>query len=185
MMPAARGDGPDRRDERVRRGNALVAGAVAVALLAGCGGSSGSGSGGNGGSRNSGPPLSVSAWKQKVNSICASVTTRSKAVPTPSSPADLQGYLKKLQTIGNSEIAQLKTVNPPAKYADGQKAVIADLTAIWGKLGSLLDKGLSGSDLVKAAQDFGSTIQGPAQDYLTRTRAAGLSSCILNTANAG
>jgi hypothetical protein len=120
-----------------------------------------------------------------VNAICASVTKQSRAVTPPSSPSDLHGYLKKLEAIGNSEIAQLKAITPPAKFADGQKAVISDLTEIWGKLGTLLGKGLSGTDLVNAARDFGSTIQHPAQDYLSRTRAAGLSSCVLNTSSAG
>src|SRR5438309_2066906 len=114
-------------ERKMKRVHALLAVAVAAALLAGCGGSgSGSSSGGK--------PLTVSAWKQKVNSICASVTKQSRAVPTPAAPADLEGYLKKLRSIGLSEIAQLKGVTPPAQFADGQKAVISDLTTIWDKL---------------------------------------------------
>lgn len=56
---------------------------------------------------------------------------------------------------------------------------MGDLSTIWGKLGSLIDQGLSGTKLITAAQQFGSQIQTPARDYLTKTKAAGLASCIL------
>jgi hypothetical protein len=181
MMGAARGDRPGSDGGHVRRRHPLAA-AVAAVLLAGCGGGSTPATSGSGGS---GKPLAVGAWKHKVNAICASVTKQSRAVPAPSSPDGLESYLKKLKAIGDAEIARLETITPPAQYARGQRAVIADLTAIWGTLGSLLHKRLSGADLIKAAQSFGTTIRRPAEDYLARTRAAGLSSCILTPASAG
>lgn len=156
----------------MRRVHGLLVAAATVALLAGCGGSS---------SSSSGKPLSVSAWKQKVDGICASVTKQSQALKKPTTPADLQPYLKKLQNIGNSEIAQLKAVNPPSQFAAGQKAVIGDLSTIWSKLGSVIDQNLTGSKLLQAAQEFGTQVQAPAKDYLARTKAAGLTSCILTT----
>jgi hypothetical protein len=159
----------------MRRIQLLIATAAMAVLIAGCG-SSGSSSSGAGGK-----PLSVAAWKQKINAICASVTKQSQAVPKPSTPAALPAFLKKLDGYGNAEIAQIKAVNPPAQFAAGQKAVVNDLTIIWGKLGSLLDQNLSGHALVTAAQKFGTDVQGPATDYLNRTKAAGLTSCILNT----
>jgi hypothetical protein len=109
------------------------------------------------------------------------VTKKSQALAKPTTPAGLTSYLKKLETIGNSEIAQLKTINPPAQFASGQTAVINDLSTIWSKLGSVIDQGLSGTKLLQAAQQFGSSIKAPSTDYLHRTRAAGLTSCILTT----
>jgi outer membrane murein-binding lipoprotein Lpp len=156
----------------MRRTRMLLGAAIVATLLVGCGSSS---------SSSAGKPLSVAAWKQKINSICASVTKQSQAVAKPTTPAELPAFLKKLDGYGNSEIAQIKAVDPPAQFAAGQTAVVSDLTAIWGKLGSLISQNQSGPALVKAAQQFGAQVQKPASDYLTRTKAAGLSSCILNT----
>jgi hypothetical protein len=159
------------RRNRVRRLQALLAVAAAAAAVAGCGGSS-----------SSSTPLSPTAWKQKVNSICADVTQKSRAVPKPSTPSELPGFLKKLEGYGNDEIAQIKALNPPSQYSNAQKAIVSDLGTIWGKLGSLINQGLTGTKLIAAAQQFGTQIQTPAKDYLTQTRAAGLTSCILTTA---
>jgi len=155
----------------VKRVHALLALAATSAALAGCGSSSSSG----------GTQLSAGAWKQKVNSICADITKKSQAVPQPSQPSDLPGFLKKLEGYGHDEISQLKALNPPSQFADTQQAIVGDLSTIWGKLGSLIDQGLSGTKLIAAAQQFGSQIQTPARDYLTKTKAAGLASCILTT----
>ena len=174
MIRAARAvadGGRDLRRNTVKRVPVLLATAVVAAILGGCGGSS-----------SSGTPLSASAWKAKVNSICADITKKSQAVAKPTQPSDLQGFLKKLEGYGNDEIAQIKALNPPSQFADTQKAIVSDLSTIWGKLGSLIDQGLTGSKLLSETQQFGSQIQTPAKDYLTRTKAAGLASCILTTA---
>jgi hypothetical protein len=161
----------------MRRTQVLLITGVVAALLAGCGGSSKSSSSGTAASA----PLSVSAWKKKINSICSTMTQRSNGLSKPVAPGDLPGFIQRIVGYGNDEIAQIKAVTPPAQFAAGQQKVVGDLTAIWDAFGSLLGQHLSGTDLAKATNQLPAKILGPAKDYVARTKAAGLSSCVLNT----
>jgi hypothetical protein len=165
----------------MRRTHALLMAAVVALLLAGCGSSAKSSSTGGSSANVASAPLSASAWKQKINSICSSMTQKSNALTKPAGPSDLSPFIQKIVAYGNDEVAQIKAVTPPAQFAAGQQKVVGDLTAIWGAFGSLLGRHLSGTDLAKAANRLPSKILAPAKDYIARTRAAGLSSCVLNT----
>jgi hypothetical protein len=185
----------------MRKAWALLALVVAAALIAGCGSSSSSTTTSGAAASTSatsptsstsattsttaatatatGAQLSETAWKAKINSICAGVTAQGVKIARPTSLTGIQNYLQQIVNVGNSEIAQIKAVNPPAKFAAGQQAVVADLTTIYGKLQDVLNKHLSGAALAAAFKAYPAQIQSAATDYVTRSKAAGLTSCVV------
>jgi hypothetical protein len=161
----------------MRRAHTVLAVAAITALLAGCGSSGSSSSGG--GSGKASPALSAAAWKQKINGICASMTAQSNALTKPTTTAQLKPFIQKIVDYANAEIAKIKSVTPPAQFATGQQQVVSDLTTVFGAMQAVLKKPLSATSF--AAQLKAPAVQQAARDYVARSRAAGLSSCILAT----
>jgi hypothetical protein len=154
----------------MRRVHGLIAATAVAALLAGCG------SGSSHGARVS-PPLTVAAWKQKINEICGATTARSNALPKPLAAAELIPFVQKIVTYGDAEISQIKRVRPPSQLAAGQRQVVFDLTTIFGGLQALLSKHMTPAAFATATRT--PAVQHAAQDYVARSKAAGLSSCVL------
>jgi hypothetical protein len=163
----------------------LAAAAIGASILAGCGGSSflgSGGAGGSGGSGGSGGPastgqLTAAQWKVKVNSICSAMTAKTNALVKPTRASQLKPYVQKILDLAHSEIAQLQAIKAPAQFAAGQRAVVSDLSTVFAGLQSLLKKPLT-------ATTFAATLRSPAalraaRDYVERSRAAGLPSCVL------
>jgi hypothetical protein len=98
-------------------------------------------------------------------------------VPKPTDPAHLQSFVQKIINIGNDEIAKIKAVNPPAAFKAGQAQVVVDLTAIYSGLQKIIDQHLAPTALSQAFNGYSASVKGPAQDYVNRSRAAGLTSC--------
>jgi hypothetical protein len=96
----------------------------------------------------------------------------------PTSTSQFQSYLQQIVNLGNGEIAQIKAVNPPAAFKAGQQAVIADLTNIYSALQRILDRHLSPTGLAQAFRSYPASIQGASADYIKRSKAAGLTSCV-------
>jgi hypothetical protein len=163
----------------IKRVSSLTALATVAALLAGCGGSSGGSSNSSGGSSNSSSSgqLSAVAWKAKINGICATMAGKSNALPKPTKTAELKPYIQKIVNLAHSEIAEINGVAAPSQFAAGQKAVISDLDTVFAGLQSLLSKPIT-------ATTFATSLRSPAvlhaaQDYVARSKAAGLPSCVL------
>lgn len=165
----------------MRRVGLLVLAGV-VLLLAGCGSSGSNSSTPSSASAATHQPLSVSGWRHKANAICSGATKQSEALKKPTAAAQLGPFLQKLVGYGDQEIAEFKALSPPSQFKSTQQAVVNDLTKIWGTLQTLVKQSKSPAALGKAAQSFSAKVLKPAQDYLTHARAAGLTSCVLNTA---
>jgi hypothetical protein len=161
----------------MKRAHAALAVAAITALLAGCGSSGSSSSGG--GSAKASPALSAAAWKQKINGICASMTAQSNALTKPTTTAQLKPFVQKIVDYANTEIASIKSVTPPSQFATGQQQVVSDLTTVFGALQALLNKPITATSFATKLKT--PAVQQAAKDYVTRSRAAGLSSCILAT----
>jgi hypothetical protein len=180
----------------MRRTHALIAVAAVAALLAGCGSSKSSSTTSSAqapasttpsasttsttstsSSATPSGPLTVAQWKQQINGICAGVTTQATRVPKPTDPAHLQAFVQAIVNIGNDEITKIKAVNAPAAFKAGQEAVVADLTAIYAGLQKILDRHLAPAQLSQAFNGYSASVKAPAQDYVNRSRAAGLTSC--------
>jgi hypothetical protein len=161
----------------MRRAHAVLAVAATAALLAGCGGSGSHSSAGGG--EHASAPLSAGAWKQKINGICASMTAQSNALAKPTTVAQLKPFVQKVVDYADSEIAQIKSVTPPSQFAAGQQQVVSDLTTVFGALQALLKQPINTTSF--AAKLKAPAVQKAAQDYVARSRAAGLSSCVLAT----
>jgi hypothetical protein len=183
----------------MRRTHALIAVAAVAALLAGCGSSKSSSTTSSAqapasttssatttsttsttstsSSATPSGPLTVAQWKQQINGICAGVTTQASRVPKPTDPAHLQAFVQTIVNIGNDEITKIKAVNAPAAFKAGQEAVVADLTAIYAGLQKILDRHLAPAQLSQAFNGYSASVKAPAQDYVNRSRAAGLTSC--------
>jgi small basic protein len=85
--------------------------------------------------------------------------------------------VQKIIDLAHSEIAQIKAVKPPAQFAAGQRAVVADLNTVFGGLQSLLSKPITATTFAAALRS--PAVLHAAQDYVARSRAAGLPSCVL------
>jgi hypothetical protein len=143
-------------------------------MLAGCGStglltSSSSSSGGT--------PLTVAAWKQRINGICMAMTARSQATPRPHTSAEVVPFVRRIVAAGHAEIEQLKSVAAPPGYAAEQRRMVADLTAIFGALDALAAKQPTAAQFATALRTR--AFLRAAADYVARSRAAGLSSCVL------
>jgi hypothetical protein len=110
------------------------------------------------------------------------VTAQAQKLTKPSSLSGLQSYLQQITDVGKGEVAQIQAVNPPAAFKAGQDAVVKDLSEIYGSLQKLIDRHLTGSALSQAFSAYPASVQAPAQDYVTRSRAAGLKSCTISGA---
>jgi hypothetical protein len=147
----------------------MFAAALTAALLAGCGSF--------GGGSPSSSRLTPAAWKQKINGICSTMTAKTNALARPTKTSELKPYVQQIINLAHSEIAQIQAVNPPPQYAAGQKAVIADLNTVFGGLESLLSQPITASTFATALRS--KKVVQAAQDYVARSKAAGLPSCVL------
>jgi hypothetical protein len=106
------------------------------------------------------------------------VGAQGNKLPKPTGVSQLQGYLQEIVNLGKAEIAQIQAVNPPAAFKAGQHAVVADLTNIYDSLQRILDRHLAPTALAQAFRSYPASIQASSQDYVTRSKAAGLTSCV-------
>ena len=99
----------------------------------------------------------------------------------PTSIGQVNSYMQQIIDLGHSEITQINAVKPPAQFAAGQQAVVNDLTSIYATLQHLVNQHLSGAALQRAFAAFPASVQTQAADYVSRSKAAGLSSCVLSS----
>ena len=181
----------------MKKAYAMLAPVALAAVIAGCGSSSSSTTSSAAASSASasssttssttapaptGGPLTEAQWKQQIDGICAGVTAQAKTLTKPTSLTGLPTYLQQIVNVGKGEIARIQAVNPPAAFKAGQTAVVADLGAIYGALQKLVDRHLTGSALSQAFSAYPASVQTPAQDYVNRSKAAGLKSCTVSGA---
>jgi hypothetical protein len=101
----------------------LMAGIVASAVLAGCGGGSSSGSSAD--------------FVADANQVCKEDNAKFEALGTPSG-ADIRPFLAKLVPLLDEDLSRLKDLDPPSDKSDTYMAWISDLE--------------QGTDLTKKAQ---------------------------------
>jgi hypothetical protein len=116
---------------RITVGFAVLAGAAAL-VAAGCGGSS----------RNKAYAGSKSEFAAAMNSICATVNAKQKAIGQPNNLSDVVTLGPKIRDLLNNAIKKLQNLEPPAEI----KSQVADFISIGKQELSKLD------DLINAAK---------------------------------
>jgi hypothetical protein len=92
----------------LRRVRARLTASLAVALVA-----TAAACGGGGGER-----LSQEEFKKQANAICEKYDTRIQALQSPSSPAEVSGFVDKVIPLLQQGISELRALKPPAEAED-------------------------------------------------------------------
>jgi hypothetical protein len=145
--------------------------ALALGLVAGCGG--GGDSGGSGGDR-----LSQSEFVSQANAICKDVNDRIDAVDAPTSVADLAEPTQKVKDIYDDGISKMQDINPPASAEDDFNEFIDISQQQSDRLSQIVDAAKAG-DAAKVTQI---TNEGSTADKRSDTLATkmGLDECASN-----
>lgn len=95
------------------------------------------------------PAVAGSAYVRQGNSICRDALRQLKAVPAPTTTAEVVSYLQTVLPIGEREIAQLQALHPPARSKASFRTALAGAgqeTAIFRSYLQRLSHGSAGAN---------------------------------------
>jgi hypothetical protein len=120
---------------------------------------------------------SPSAYRAKVNGICAKGIAQLNAIPRPSKPSGYYAYFKKAVTMSDALLVKVAGVKPPASLGGLVGVAIVKQTAFEQALHSLTAKLATSSNPQKTVNAAGPHLDSLNKAANTAWRAAGLVKC--------
>ena len=120
---------------------------------------------------------SPSAYRAKVNGICAVGVKQLNAIPKPTKPSGYYAYFKSAVTLGDKLLAKVAAVKPPASLAAKVATAVSRQGAFETGLHGLVSKLKTSSTPQKTVNAAAPKLNGLNDKANAAWRAAGLVKC--------